>query len=89
MDEMMEALEAENIRLREQLFLAKSSIPEEYGEDLAILARAHMSEEKSFEEAAEEVARKYAHILGPPAKGIGMRPAADDDRDIRRAMGLI
>ena len=63
MDEMMEALEAENIRLREQLFLAKSSIPEEYGEDLAILARAHMSEEKSFEEAAEEVARKYLKMV--------------------------
>ncbi|MBR4224453.1 MAG: hypothetical protein IKR73_06555 [Oscillospiraceae bacterium] len=81
-------LVSENERLREQLFFARADIPEEYCEDLAVLARARMGDDKSFEEAAREVADKYRSRMRISA-GVAMEPVRDDDSDIRRAFGLI
>ncbi|MBQ7990785.1 MAG: hypothetical protein IJ080_08925 [Oscillospiraceae bacterium] len=89
MDEEMnnETLAQENMKLREQLFLAKENIPDEYCEDLAVLARARMGEGICFEDAAREVIEKYRGTFRP-AGGVAMQPARDDDSEIRRAFGL-
>ena len=88
-DEMNEQLADENRRLREELFCAKRGVPEEYREDMALLARNRAEKNGSdFESAAEEILERYSRLM-TRRSGTQLSRTANDDTALRKAFGLM
>ena len=78
----------ENRRLREALFCAVRGIPEEYREDMALLARSRAEKNGTdFESAADEVFERYRRVMNRRS-GTRMERIRNNDTALRRAFGL-
>lgn len=87
----VEALTAENAKLRNQLFCEREGIPRELTEDIICAASARAVGGVSFEEAARDIFGRISKFGGSGQKistGVRSRREGNGDDVLRRAFGL-